>query len=241
MKFKKIILTIILFFSLGLFLFFTDRYEHLVKYQEEQAETDRKRWIEENNRRLAVDRSEEIVSRTIPNSIDTLPNNLLHLDFYGQNLDRFPTEIGEIENVYSINLKGNLLQDVVELRGFPKLHSLDLSYHEINTLFIDYESCPELEKLDLFKNHLYGLSINSTLEKLKVLDLEANYLVFFPDVSKFPNIREINLNNNKIWEIPEEILELKSLRKLLIKNNSLTEESIAILKRLKRRGVEVEY
>ncbi|XP_041348792.1 toll-like receptor 2 type-2 [Gigantopelta aegis] len=168
-----------------------------------------------------------------------LPRNLSHVNICGisTHFDRWDKPDikfvnGEAFNILNMSFIG--LTDVsVGISGLENLHTLDLSYNfdmNIEPSFLD--AFPNISKLylggrSLKDNYLmeHGKRLFQHLERLSVLDISHNDLNILPrDILKSnPQIKVINLGNNKFQTFPIDTKTTPSLSTLDLSDNSLSE------------------
>ncbi|MHA2330087.1 MAG: hypothetical protein ACXACR_16335, partial [Candidatus Hodarchaeales archaeon] len=59
------------------------------------------------------------------------------------------------------------------------------------------------------------------------------------DIGKLTKIEGLALDNNNFRDLPKSLLDLPNLKMINIKNNPLTDKSLAIINDLKAKGVRV--
>lgn len=114
---------------------------------------------------------------------------------------------------------------------------LNASDRQIQTLD-GVEHLARLEALDLSRNNLEDVSPLAGLDSLKFLTLDDNQVSDLTPIRRLPALVVLSINNNKVTDVSP-LLSVSSLEALEIIGNPLTTESIALLKELQDRGVEV--
>ena len=109
-----------------------------------------------------------------------------------ENIDLYLLSSVDFNNLEEINLSNNKISNIEPLKNFKNLKKIDLSYNEIN-------------KLDALK------AISENNIKIEILYFNNNKIedVEILKQNIFPNIIEINLDNNNI--IKKEIEEIKKI------------------------------
>ncbi|XP_076278616.1 leucine-rich repeat-containing protein 40 isoform X1 [Lasioglossum baleicum] len=168
---------------------------------------------------------------------------------------------GDLVMLSYLDLSYNSLSKLPVGMGYlVRLIVLDISHNKLKELPRDLTSMRDLRKLDASHNELEGLPPLSELRMLEKLMLQMNKLTTIPDLSGCTlletlhladnNITEIDmsclegvgrlktltLGNNKIDQIPEEIIKLVSLEIFDLSHNNLTTISsyVGILPNLKQ-------
>ncbi|XP_063282547.1 extracellular matrix protein 2 isoform X2 [Pelobates fuscus] len=113
----------------------------------------------------------------------------------------------------------------------PEIRSLDLLGNFITSIPNGaFNGLPNLERIDLSKNNLTSMEINTqafkSLKNLKRLYLDGNLLVHFPP--KLPStLEELKVNDNMIRGIEEDSFkDLKNLATLELEGNLLSEANV---------------
>lgn len=134
---------------------------------------------------------------------------LQSLNLYGNQLQNIIPEslIGLRSSLKALNLGLNRLSELPQF-DFPLLNSLVLSRNNITSLPSDaFVLLPELKMLDLSENYLSSLPVTLfyPVRKLSTLDLSKNQISEIrPGQFNESFINVINLQDNKIQEIPSE-------------------------------------
>lgn len=165
------------------------------------------------------------------NEINKLPDSfhsLKSLEFLNlryNHLSEIPNSISSLTKLKVLDLKHNKLTILpLSFGELTSLEDLNLHGNQLNTLPSSLEGLVSLEKLNLGLNGLKSVPIwIRNLRSLKNLGLGGNkYLSKIEEwISLLPPIKELNLYDNDISELPESIGSLDSLEVLIIPNNHL--------------------
>jgi Leucine-rich repeat (LRR) protein len=184
----------------------------------------------------------------------------LELDLAKMDLTDVPPSIGQLGQLESLSLAGNILKSLPESIGeLTQLQSLYLSTNQLSTLPDSLGQLTQLSRLDLADNQfssfpdslrqltqLQSLSLSgnqlTTLPKwlgelvqLLLLDLSANrFEVVQESLCQLKRLQSLDLSLNQLTGVPESLGNLKRLESLDLSNNQLTclPESIGKLKNL---------
>lgn len=135
--------------------------------------------------------------RTVSPSIANLVN-LVKIDLSNNFINKLPDEFCKLKNLTWLNLSNNCLVELPRKIG-------DL----VN-----------LEELGLGSNKLEYLPDISKLTKLRILPVFKNKLKKV-NVTNLKNIEKLDFSDNELTEFPYEVIYLKSLRYLNLKNNKI--------------------
>ncbi|KAG1111268.1 hypothetical protein G6F42_015080 [Rhizopus arrhizus] len=108
----------------------------------------------------------------------------------------------DLPGLVSLSLKANCIRRLVNFENAHRhnqLESLDVSYNRIECLD-SIESLVHLRELNADHNELKYIQLNQPMERLCKLQLSFNRLKSF-DVSPFPDIRVLYLDDNQIQRI----------------------------------------
>ncbi len=142
-------------------------------------------------------------------------NQIVELYLEGNNLIKIPVEIELFQNLDSLIIRDNEIEEVQYLESLSELKNLDLSDNKIA--------------------EIKGLSM---LIKLEVLDLGINKIKEIKSLVHLKNLKSLGLSHNKIKEI-KGLDKLIHLEKLFIANNKIKEISgLEKLKNLKVLDIE---
>jgi Leucine-rich repeat (LRR) protein len=160
-----------------------------------------------NLRKFALSYSYNLLS--IPAEIGNLIN-LKKLEIGYNNLKTLPAEIGKLTNLKSLTLWNNNLSSIpAEIGNLKNLEKLDLPGA--------LESLPaEIGKLTNLKiltyNYIAGIpEASGNLKNREELNLPGALESFPPEIGNLVNLQYIELGNNKITELPREIVNLEGL------------------------------
>uniref|UniRef100_A0A2M3Z5X9 Putative leucine-rich repeat protein n=1 Tax=Anopheles braziliensis TaxID=58242 RepID=A0A2M3Z5X9_9DIPT len=158
-----------------------------------------------------------------PNISDLIMLETLDISFNSINL--LPGGIGFLVRLQQLTLNNNRLtelpNDIVNLRN---LHKLDLSKNDLKQL---PPVMGELRKLECFyvqHNDIDELPDFTGCEALKELHMANNFIRTLPAdfCENLPQLRVLDLRDNKIEKLPDEIALLASLTRLDLSNNTIS-------------------
>jgi len=192
-------------------------------------------WLEvdkakEENRHELVLTGDTIATRITEAGLDERIFTLTTLNFLEISkcgLQSLPLEVSHLTNLYNLVLHGNRLPVVPESVGdLSLLKFLDLSSNELESLPSSLGSLRELQTLNVSKNQLRELMDPSEMVNLHILDVSHNCLTELPVgicSSQLNLLNTILANNNELEALPEDLVELPSLRLLDVTSNKLIE------------------
>ncbi len=195
---------------------------------------------------------EENKLQHLPDSIGHLTK--LHSLFLSSNqLARLPASIVQLAQLTHLNLSNNALKELPELIGkMSQLNELFLNKNKITQLPNSITQLTKLTHLYLDENYLEKLpdSIGNLtqlvelylednelkilpnsigeLKLLHILNLRGNFLEELPSFKNFSQIISLDLNGNRLSNLPTSITKLKTLTSLDLGNNSLQSLPITI-------------
>lgn len=172
---------------------------------------------------------------------------LQDLDLGGLGLTEIPQQVGQLENLRTLNLEGNAqpvlnpaLSDVPlevlsiaacgylslpqALRAHPTLRDLDVSGNQGLEFPLWLSEDTALEVLKASSMDLRSLQPLGQLPNLKVLEANVNLdlQIDIPPAS-FPSLEELKLRFNSLTELPPSLVQLGTLRRLDVSDNLLTD------------------
>lgn len=151
-----------------------------------------------------------------------------------------------LSHMETLKFGNNQLENLQELKLFPRLKKLDLSSNTLDTIFtfprmegltelslagnsiVDVsilKNVPNLELLDVSVNPWLDLLTLPTLKKLKTLSIHGNNNTDYAALLRYPELRELNISGNvinKSTELPA-LLKLKILN---LQSKELTQNDI---------------
>lgn len=130
----------------------------------------------------------------------------------------------------------------IELRK-GSIIGLNLSNLEVQTsdLHLDLANLTSLEILNLDHNLLKKLpEVIGNLKKLEELYVTYNQLNSIPRwIEKLESLQELYAGENEIKTLPQSMRKMKSLGYFVIRSNPLNDKTKALIKELKKGGVEI--
>ncbi|HHE05653.1 MAG TPA: leucine-rich repeat domain-containing protein, partial [Epsilonproteobacteria bacterium] len=147
---------------------------------------------------------DELVSLNLSgNNLQSLPSSMFlmqklnSLDLRRNQFTKLPTVLVQLQ-LRSLNLSGNMLDDIGDLAHLPNVRVLDLSVNAITSLD----------------------GVFSKSNEIRTLNLSCNYLKDVEDLFlSLPNTERLDLSGNMITQIPATIEQMESLVDLKISNN----------------------
>ena len=120
-------------------------------------------------------------------------------------LPTLPIDLGLVTHLY-MNDSGFAAKHAAFLQHFPNLKELDLSGNRLNALPKAIGKMHSLLALDLNDNQIVlddaAITQLRFLTSLRLMDLSQNPLGQAPDISRMPNLQELNLSRTGISEWP---------------------------------------
>ncbi|XP_067015352.2 leucine-rich repeat-containing protein 47 [Anabrus simplex] len=154
--------------------------------------------------------------------------SVTHLNFLNINdtcLEHVSPNVGNLVNLTTLVLHSNKISSLPTTIGnLSKLKVLDLSRNKLESVPDELKNLLQLTTLNLASNSLQEIPCLSMNTKLSVLDLSRNKFEKFPDIchADLVHLSEVNLNGNKIKEMPGSISDLPSLKNLDVGDNEIT-------------------
>eukprot|EP01006_Ploeotia_vitrea_P017196 TRINITY_DN48268_c0_g1_i2.p1 TRINITY_DN48268_c0_g1~~TRINITY_DN48268_c0_g1_i2.p1 ORF type:complete len:267 (-),score=44.80 TRINITY_DN48268_c0_g1_i2:104-904(-) len=162
----------------------------------------------------------------LPDEIFTL-TSLEDLNLFNNSLKRVPVELNKLTELRQLNLASNKLNQLVpnSLNGMKHLKRLALFWNRIVKL-PNLADLVELETLQLQGNLIQEWPQLDKHPCLKEINLTKNEISSLPAAAfspqTFPELRELEINSNKLESLPDSLATLPNLTKLSISENKLT-------------------
>ena len=196
-------------------------------------------------------------------------SSLVELDLSKNKIRYIPNSIQYLPFLEVLKISNNQLLEIPEEFAFlTRLKKLFLNENSIQFLPLNlFSKMIGLEEIYLYKNRLENVcdsnsSIFDNMKHLKFLDLHSNYLTIFNIFTEMPildslllsynqiqqikglekcsSLTNLDLNNNKIAEFPQDILKLKKLSTLNLQNNDINSipNTLGLMNNLVRLNIE---
>ncbi len=155
--------------------------------------------------------------QTLPKSMATM-KHLSTLDLRRNHFTKFPSVLATLP-LRSLNMSGNMLDDVSGIGKMKVLRVLDISVNAITNM--DEVFCPDNELRTVNLSHNYLKNVSSLFEQLsgtERLDLSGNMINNIPkSIGSMENLVDLKLSDNvieyvddKLFDLPIESLDLSS-------------------------------
>ena len=148
------------------------------------------------------------------------------LDLSHNKLNSLPTAaFGYLTCMNNFNCSNNSLKSVPDDVGFLReLTVLDLTQNDLEELPDTMSELTRLECLYLKHNNLRAMPNLRNCVHLREVHMGNNRLTEITEeqVENIPNVKILDLRDNKIAAVPDEIVNLQSLERLDLTNNDLT-------------------
>ncbi|XP_065073259.1 leucine-rich repeat-containing protein 40 isoform X2 [Ochlerotatus camptorhynchus] len=147
------------------------------------------------------------------------------LDISFNSLNSLPGGIGFLVRLQQLTLNKNRLielpNDIVNLRN---LHKMDLAKNDLKQLPPVMGELRKLECLYVQHNDVVELPDFTGCDALKEIHISNNFIKYIPAdfCENLPQLKVLDLRDNKIEKLPDEIAMLASLTRLDISNNSIS-------------------
>jgi len=203
--------------------------------------------------------------RQLPEEMFEL-RSLVYLDLSSNQLNSIQDSMNTLESLETLILSHNMLKFLPPSIGFiHKLEILNASNNKLSCLPGEISFLRNIKTLDVSRNELETTSDSlSGLQRLEIANLRHNRLAVMPqlkscvelkelyvgnnllsditleDIKHIPNVKTLELRDNKIAIIPNELILLQALERLDLANNNLTTlpHSLGMLPNLKSLPLE---
>lgn len=194
-----------------------------------------------SNNSLSIDNIHVVAE--IPSLVDLkLANNQLQ--------GRFPSDIGRLRSLETLDLHGNTLTELPdELAELTSLKSLDVGENQLTSLPFEWLSKLPLRTINASKNRLAGTLIPASVDRLETLQslnivnnlveifsanemlscpslhslfMGINRIKRLPCVSSWQSLLILSAEDNKIAELPAGFTELKSIKTVDLTGNDIS-------------------
>lgn len=158
--------------------------------------------------------NEDIGSLDMLNDLDLAHNKLMEL----------PNTVGHLTKVTNFNVSHNNLESLpTDISFMRSVTCLELSHNNLVSVTDTLQELHNLERLYLQHNKLKTMPVLKNCQHLKEVYLGFNQIEELTDVDleNMPNIKMIDLRENKIPLLPDEIINLQGLERLDVSNNDL--------------------
>ncbi|WP_313191012.1 leucine-rich repeat domain-containing protein [Sphingobacterium sp.] len=164
--------------------------------------------------------------------LSTLPK-LENLSFSLSGMLSIPENINKLQGLKELNLSGNgikvLPKALFELNG---LRLLDLGQNGIKTIPADIKNLNQLRTLKINSNFNPPIDLqnlfNSVKELTNLQDLQlwsCQTTIKLPEnIAEWTSLRELDIDNNKVKNLPASMQQMTWLKKLRISTNPIPEE-----------------
>lgn len=140
-----------------------------------------------------------------------------------------PTLTADFSHVARLTLRGNPAISATGqfLERFPTLQILQLHDFSLGEIPASLTRLPELKEVTMANCNLTltnnGQSVLESLPELELLDLSRNSLTLTPDVTNMPSLNDLRLSGSGITAVPDGIGTHPNLRNAQLDNNAITE------------------
>lgn len=155
--------------------------------------------------------------QSLPESM-AMQGQLTHLDLRRNRFSDLPNVLSALP-LLSLNMSGNMLDDVSNIKSYKSLRVLDLSVNSITTMEGMLEEDTMLRSVNLSHNYLKNVTqLFSKLPLVERLDLSGNMITHIPQsIGAMKSLVDLKVTDNLIeflddlfFELPLESLDLSS-------------------------------
>jgi Leucine-rich repeat (LRR) protein/ribosomal protein S18 acetylase RimI-like enzyme len=170
--------------------------------------------------------------QSLPASMEAM-SKLNTLDLRRNRFSKLPKVLALLP-IRSLNLSGNMLDEVSELKDYRELRVLDLSVNAITAMDGTFEKGNQLRTLNLSCNYLKDVTnMFAVLQKTARLDLSGNMITQIPEtIGVMESLVDLKVSDNLIEHIDDKLFYL-SIETLDLSSNKLYWISLQKLKELK--------
>jgi Leucine-rich repeat (LRR) protein/ribosomal protein S18 acetylase RimI-like enzyme len=170
--------------------------------------------------------------QSLPGSMEAM-SKLNTLDLRRNRFSKLPKVLALLP-IRSLNLSGNMLDEVSELKDYRELRVLDLSVNAITAMDGTFEKGNQLRTLNLSCNYLKDVTnMFAVLQKTARLDLSGNMITQIPEtIGVMESLVDLKVSDNLIEHIDDKLFYL-SIETLDLSSNKLYWISLQKLKELK--------
>ncbi|XP_029638513.1 protein flightless-1 homolog isoform X1 [Octopus sinensis] len=170
----------------------------------------------------------------IPDSVFS-SQELTVVDLSHNNLVEVPEQLQNVKGLLVLNLSHNEIENIPNLLfvNLIELIYLDLSNNNLETLPPQIRRLTSLQTLKLNNNPLIHAQLRqlpalTSLTTLHMKNSERRLSHFPPTLDTLANLQDIDLSSNNLPKIPEALYKLKTLKRLQLCDNEITELSSLI-------------
>lgn len=167
----------------------------------------------------------------LPDSIGNL-QNLTTLLLKGNGLEQLPALVGQLCLLKVLDISMNKLSSLPNLSGLSQLTTLNVSINSLAGSFPDIGlgKCGKMSLLDVSVNQLEDLTCLELckLEHLAELNASKNALrsISHHVTTNWPALKKLDLSQNSLKAVPAELGDLQKLKELSIVENQLTDNRL---------------
>ncbi|XP_075719819.1 nephrocan-like [Rhinoderma darwinii] len=170
---------------------------------------------------------------TIENNTFKALNNLKMLEIWNSKLTSIPRSLPSKLEVLKLGDNSICSCNRQDFEGLTRLRVFEIQSNLLNTLSFDvFTSLNNLQTIILDGNGMHTISGVARLPNLKYLNMENNKLMFFYEnfFTHFPSLQYLRLAGNQLFRVPPQLP--KSLLSLRLERNHIKSVGIRDLKQL---------